>query len=159
MVFSVLPTPQNQEHANIESATVYCWIKSTDVQSSYVKATFFIEKSDWIIQENTQKPIVVIEDNFKDKELGLENFHIAQKEKMSFLYLAVSKDGKTEKKINLKSSYNFDISSFLQKLNNISEEGRCLHYQAGDRCNEIIKAHSIQNNGVLSKIANEKNEI
>lgn len=51
------------------------------------------------------------------------------------------------------------MSKFLQKLNDISAKGRCLHYQADNRCNEIIKAHSIQNNGVLSKIANKKNEI
>lgn len=159
MVFAVLPTVQNQEYDNIESAMVSCWIKSTDAQSSYITASFFIEKSDWEILENTQKPIVVNEENFIDKEIGLENFYIAQKEKMSFLYLAVSKDGKTEKKVNLKSSYKLNMSNFLQKLNDISEEGRCLHYQADNRCNEIINAHSIQHKGVLSNIANEKNEI
>ncbi|MCH9814143.1 MAG: hypothetical protein K0U47_09415, partial [Epsilonproteobacteria bacterium] len=159
MVFSVLPTKQNQEYDNIESATVYCWIKSTDVQSSYIKATFFIEKADWIIQENTQEPIIVIEENFTDREIGLENFHKAQKEKMSFLYFVESDNVTEPTKVELQSSYKFDMSKFLQKFNDISKEGRCLHYHTGDRCNEIINAHSIQNNGVLSKIANEKNEI
>ena len=159
MIFSVTPTKQNQEYKNIESATVYCWIKSTDFQSSYIAATFFIEKSDWIIKENTQKPIEVIEDNFIGKEVGLENYHRAQNNKISFLYIVESESVTKPTKIKLKSSYKFDKSKFLQKLNDISKEGRCLHYQVGDRCNEIIKAHSIQNNGVLSKIANEKKVI
>lgn len=159
MIFSVAPTKENQEYGNIESATVYCWIKSTDFQSSYITATFFIEKSDWTIKENTQKPIEVIEDNFIGTEIELENYHIAQNKKMSFLYIAESDSVTKPTKIKLKSSYKFDMSKFLQKLNDISKEGRCLHYQADDRCNEIIKAHSIQNNGVLSKIANEKKVI
>lgn len=159
IAFDVIPTEQNQEYSNIESAVVSCWIKSTDTTSSYIQATFFIEKADWIIKKNTQKPIIVVEDNFADREIGLENFHIAQQEKMSFLYIAKSESVTTPTKINLKSSYKFDMSKFLKNLNDISKEGRCLHYQSGDRCNEIIKAHSIQNNGVLSKIANEKKVI
>ncbi|MEA3289709.1 MAG: hypothetical protein U9Q04_05955 [Campylobacterota bacterium] len=159
MVFSVLPTKQNQAYDNIESATVYCWIKSTDVQSSYITATFFIEKADWIIQENIQKLIVVTENNFIDNEKLLECFHIAQKEKMFFQYIAESDNVTEPTKVKLQSSYKFDMSNFLQKLEDISKEGRCLHYQSNHRCNEIINAHSIQNNGVLSKIANKKNEI
>jgi len=159
MIFSVTPTKQNQEYKNIESATVYCWIKSTDFQSSYIKATFFIEKSDWIIKENTQKPIEVIEDDFIGQEIGLEHFLKAQSKTESLLYIAESDKVTAPTKVELQSSYKFDMSKFLKRLNNISKEGRCLHYQAGDRCNEIIKAHSIQNNGVLSKIANEKKVI
>ncbi|MCF6309066.1 MAG: hypothetical protein L3J19_01110 [Sulfurimonas sp.] len=159
IVFDVIPTEQNQEYANIENAIVSCWIQSTDASSSYIKATFFIEKADWIIKKNTQQPIVVIEENFIDREIGLENFHIAQKEKMSFVYIAKSASVITPTEIKLQSSYKFDMSKFLTKLKEVSEKGRCLHYQAGARCDEIINAHSIQNNRVLSKIANKKNEI
>ena len=159
MIFSVAPTKQNQEYENIENATVHCWIKSTDFQSSYIRATFFIEKSDWIIEKNTKKPMEVIEDDFIGHEKGLEYFHIAQNENEFFLYNIESESVTTPTKIEFQSSYKFDMSKFLQKLNDISKEGRCLHYESGDRCNEIIKAHSIQNNGVLSKIANEKKVI
>lgn len=159
IIFSVTPTKQNQQYDNIESAMVFCWIKSTDFQSSYITATFYIEKSDWIIKENIQKSKVVTENNFLDNEILLESFHIAQKEKMFFQYIVESDNVTEPTKVKLQPSYKFDMSKFLQKLNNISEEGRCLHYQAGDRCNEIIKAHSIQNNRVLSEIANEKKAI
>ena len=159
MIFFVVPTEQNQEYENIENATVYCWIKSTDIQSSYITATFFIEKADWIIQENIQKPIEVIEDDFIGQEIELEHFLKAQSKTESLLYVAESDNVTKPTKVKLQSSYKFDMSKFLQKSDDISKEGRCLHYQAGDRCNEIIKAHSIQNNGVLSKIADEKKVI
>lgn len=159
IIFSVTPTKQNQQYNNIENAMVFCWIKSTDFQSSYITAIFYIEKSDWIIKENIKKPEVVTENNFLDNEILLESFHIAQKEKMFFQYVVESDNVTEPTKVTLQPSYKFDMSKFLQKLNNISEEGRCLHYQAGDRCNEIIKAHSIQNNRVLSEIANEKKAI
>ena len=159
MIFFVVPTEQNQEYENIENATVYCWIKSTDIQSSYITATFFIEKADWIIQENIQKPIEVIEDDFIGQEIELEHFLKAQSKTESLLYVAESDNVTKPTKVKLQSSYKFDMSKFLQKSDDISKEGRCLHYQAGDRCNEIIKAHSIQNNRVLSEIANEKKAI
>lgn len=155
MTFSIKPTKQNDEYENINSATVYCWIKGVDSDSVYIKAIFQIEKFDWIIEENTKKPIVVHQKNFEGKELGLKNFRIAKKDGMAFYYLAVSKDGKTKSTKEIKSSYNFSISKHLLKKKEIANEGRCLHYEADSRCNEIIKAHSIQNNGVLSEIAKE----
>lgn len=153
MTFSVTPTLQNAEYNNVINSTVYCWIKSTDKDSSYIKASFFIEKFDWKIEENIQKPIIVYEDNFYGKETGLENFYIAEKEKMAFVYVAVAKDGKRESVKKLNSSYKFDMSKYLLEKEEIENQGRCLHYHANSRCTEIIKAHSIQKNGLLSKIA------
>lgn len=155
MSFSVKPTKKNEEYENIESVTVSCWIKGADSDSTYIKATFQIEKFDWKIEKNVQEPIVVNEENFEGKEIGLNNFKIAKKEGMAFVYVAVSKDGKTNSTKKIKSSYNFDLSKYLLTKKEITNEGRCLHYQADNRCNEIIKAHSIQNNGVLSEIARE----
>lgn len=158
MKFSVTPTIQNQERNNVNNTTVYCWIKSTDKDSSYITASFYIEKFDWKIEENIQEPIIVYEDNFYGKDIWLENFYKAQKEEMAFLYLAVAKDGKTQTSKELKSSYKFDMSKFLLEKNNLINQGRCLHYQADSRCLEIIKAHSIQKKGLLSKIA-RKNKV
>jgi len=155
MSFSVKPTKKNKEYKNIKNSTVYCWIKGVDSDSTNLKSTFQIEKFDWIIEESIQKPTIVNEENFYGRNVGLENFKKAEKEGMSFYYLAVSKDGKTKSTKELKSSYDFDLSKYLLKKKEIVNQGRCLHYQADNRCNEIIKAHSIQNNGVLSEIAKE----
>lgn len=155
MSFSVKPTKQNAEYENIKNSTAYCWIKGVDSDSTYLKAVFQIEKFDWIIEERIQEPFIVKEEDFYEKDTGLENFNKAEKEGMSFLYLAVPTDGKTEGIKEIKSSYDFNLSKYLLKKKEITNEGRCLHYQADNRCNEIIKAHSIQNNGVLSEIAKD----
>jgi hypothetical protein len=153
MTFSVIPTIQNQEYNNVNSVTVSCWIKSTDSNSYYITASFYIEKFDWEIEKNIQKPIIVYEENFYGKDLGLENFHKAEKEKMAFVYVAVAKDAKTETIKTLKSSYKFNMSKFILEKEKLYNQGRCLHYQADNRCNEIIKAHSVQKKGLLSKIS------
>ncbi len=153
MTFSVIPTIQNQEYNNVNSVTVSCWIKSTDSNSSYITASFYIEKFDWEIEKNIQKPIIVYEENFYGKDLGLENFHKAEKEKMAFVYVAVAKDAKTETIKTLKSSYKFNMSKFILEKEKLYNQVRCLHYQADNRCNEIIKAHSVQKKGLLSKIS------
>ena len=76
--FLVIPTKQNKEYDNLSEVTVYCGIKSTDIDSSYLIASFYIEKFDWQIKQNLQKPIIVYEDNFYEKEIELENFYKAQ---------------------------------------------------------------------------------
>lgn len=155
MSFSIKPTKQNVEFENIKSATVSCWIKGLDSESTYIKAIFQIEKFDWIIEENTNKPIVVDEENFDGKKLGLECFKIAEKDGMAFAYIAVSNDGKRKSVKEIRPSYTFDLAKYLLKKKEITSEGRCLHYKSDNRCNEIINAHSIQNNGVLTEIAKE----
>lgn len=41
---------------------------------------------------------------------------------------------------------------FLNKFKREESRGRCLHYDNGERCNEIINAHSIQKSKQLGKI-------
>lgn len=45
------------------------------------------------------------------------------------------------------------IGEFLRESKGENKRGRCLHYEGGYRCNEMISAHSIQNNGQLSLIS------
>lgn len=46
------------------------------------------------------------------------------------------------------------MANIFQKLSKDQDRrGRCLHYDKGERCNEIISSHSIQNKGQLSLIA------
>ena len=65
-----------------------------------------------------------------------------------------SRDGKTTAgPIPIKSSYEFPLSYHIKIQKHLTKRGRCLHYENGIRCNEIIKAHSIQRNRLLSAIA------
>ncbi len=54
-----------------------------------------------------------------------------------------------------KPSYNPDLSSSLSEIKRNKNKGRCLHFDAGTRCNEYINAHSIQNKGQLVKIVDK----
>jgi hypothetical protein len=41
------------------------------------------------------------------------------------------------------------LGDFLSEVKKQSTRGRCLHFDRGDRCNEIVDAHSIQQSGQL----------
>ena len=43
----------------------------------------------------------------------------------------------------------------LDAQKKIKQKKRCLHYDSGDSCNYIIRAHSIQNSNQLSEIAED----
>lgn len=47
------------------------------------------------------------------------------------------------------------IADFQREVKRQSARGRCLHYESGERCNEIISAHSIQRSGQLAHIAED----
>jgi hypothetical protein len=98
--------------------------------------------------------MLVTKDDFINADIGLKHFNTAQDEGVSIVYIAVSKDGKTEKgPIELGLSYKYDIADYVNQIKLNKNKGRCLHYYCGDRCNEIISAHSIQKNQSLDSIA------
>lgn len=45
------------------------------------------------------------------------------------------------------------LDDYQNELKRQSQRGRCLHYSNGERCNEIVSAHSIQKGGQLRLIA------
>jgi len=47
------------------------------------------------------------------------------------------------------------LEEFLKDMKRLSKQGRCLHFDAGERCDQIINAHSIQKSGQLKKIAED----
>jgi len=44
------------------------------------------------------------------------------------------------------------IADFLRQIKREENRGRCLHFDSGGQCNEIIDAHSIQRSGQLAEI-------
>ncbi|RPI84336.1 MAG: hypothetical protein EHM34_03795, partial [Nitrosopumilales archaeon] len=152
--FRVMPTKENEKYDLVEGALAHCWIKETNPQNAYAKAEFFVSKSDWKITKVEEYPIEVNESNFLGKDLGTENYLKAKSDGLSIAYLGWSRDGKTTAgPFQLKQSFEFPISEYIDNQKKLSQRGRCLHYENGHRCNEIIKAHSIQKNQSLSAIA------
>jgi hypothetical protein len=81
-------------------------------------------------------------------------FTEAKSEGISITYLGWSRDGKTTAgPFQLKQSFKLPISEVIDTQKKLSRKGRCLHYENGNRCNEVISSHSIQRNQALAAIA------
>jgi len=152
--FRVKPTIENEKYDLVEGALALCWIKETNPQNAHAKAEFFVSKSDWKITEVENYAIEVNESHFSGKDLEIENYLKAKSDDISIAYVGWSRDGKTTAEpFQLKQSFKFPISEYIDTQKKLSQKGRCLHYENGHRCNEIIRAHSIQRNQSLSAIA------
>lgn len=152
--FLVKPTIENEKYDLVEQALAHCWIKEINPQNAYTKAAFSISKGDWKIIEFENYPIEVSESHFSGKDLGIESYLKAKSDGISIVYVGASKDRKTTAgPFQLKPSFKFPLSKYIDSQKKLSQKGRCLHYENGQRCNEIIRAHSIQKSGSLSGIA------
>jgi len=152
--FEVAPTPNNEQYQLVKGAIVHCWVVERDHQTAYTQAAFFVSKYDWKIERNDTLPVEVKEENFLERDLGLEQYRKAQEEGISISYVAWSRDGVTASgPSTLKLPYEFNLAEFLRKQKELRNRGRCLHYDSGEKCNHAINAHSIQKNKSLVKIA------
>jgi hypothetical protein len=154
--FKVAPTSANEHFHLVKGARASCLIQENNPHGAYAKAQFYVSKSDWTIERVERLPIEVTEQHFVGRDIGLQQYLCAQEEGIAIAYLAWSRDGKTSTgPLPVRSSYNSPLSRFLEKQKQLAGKGRCLHYDSGHRCQEIIKAHSIQRNRSLSAIADK----
>lgn len=152
--YQVIPTVDNEQYELAEGASAHCWVLENNPQTAATKAAFQISKFDWEITNLETPPIEVKEEDFAERDLGLEQFKKAQVDGMAIIYLGWARDKKTSAgPIALKSSYKANLQEFLKEQKKQRNRGRCLHYDAGHRCREIINAHSIQKRGLLSVIS------
>ena len=154
MIFQVVPTKTNEYYDIVKGVSASCWVLGNDPQSALAEAEFFVSKGDWEIEGIEKLPIEVTQNHFQERDIGLQQYIKAQENGIAIFCVACSKDGKTTAgPITLKPSYKFDISMFLKTYKKFQNQGRCLHYDANERCKEIINAHSIQRRKSLSEIA------
>ena len=152
--FKVIPLKTNQFVNTIEGANAFCWIQESTSEIALRKAKFHIMKYDWHIDRIEEFREGISRSDFIDKDIGLENYEKAQREGMAIVYVTCSKDGIIELgPVELNASYTVNLSNHLSETKNYRNSGRCLHYDADDRCVEYINAHSIQKKGQLEKIA------
>lgn len=152
--FRVIPTEGNEYYDSIEGAISHCWIREVNPQNAFAIAIFFNLKYGWIIDEIEELPAEVNELSFSGKDLGVLNYQKAKSEGISITYIRWSRYGKTPAKpFQIKKPFSFCVSEYIDDYEMFFQRGRCLHYDNGDRCDEIIKAHSIQRNQSLSAIA------
>lgn len=153
--FSVVPSDANEHCETIEGALACCWILENHPDNAYRKARFYVEKGDWEVRSIESHPTETTREDFADRDIGVQHYDKAQVKGIAVAFVGWSKDGKTGGQIELHSSYKSDLAKYLKEVKRNRTSGRCLHYEAGDRCNEFVNAHSIQNKGLLSRIAKD----
>jgi hypothetical protein len=118
------------------------------------KASFKIQQLNWEVLKIEESPRKVTEEDYLDKDIGLERYRAAQAEGMSLAFAARSKDGKTSfGPVNLDADGDVVLSEYLTEIGSLKRKGRCLHFDAGVECTNPIDAHSIQKRAVLSLVA------
>jgi hypothetical protein len=154
LVLRVVPTPQNQYANQVADALASCWVCDDDPGSAVTAASFKVRQQEWEIVNLEESPISVTEDDYVDKEIALERYTAAQRQGMSMVFAARSKDGRTSLgPIEIENPNDFILSEYLSEIAILKRKGRCLHFDAGVRCTESIDAHSIQKSAVLSLVA------
>ncbi len=156
LTFRVTPTNANEHFDLVTGGLAHCWIRQDNPRSARAEAEFHIARNDWEVKEIEGEPVEVREEHFAERDLGLEQYLCAQEEGVAVVYIACARDGKTTAgPILLRQPARPPLSRFLKKQKQLTNKGRCLHYESGHRCNKIIKAHSIQRSMSLSAIAEE----
>lgn len=156
MTFQVIPTESNEHYNLVAGALASCWVLGENAQSAYSQAEFFVSKDDWKIEKLDNLPIETTREHFLERDIGIEQYTKAQEKGIAIFYMAWSRDGQTTSgPFPINPSYKPDLSEYLKKQKQLSQKGRCLHFNGSNRCANIINAHSIQKNQSLSAISKD----
>jgi len=154
ITMQVIPTDNNLRINEIEGAQAICWIRDDNSMAALGKACLMVRQYDWEIIKIENYPALTTRYDFIGKDIGLSQYDIAQKDGIAMTFLAWSKDGKSSYgPCKLKRSIKLSLDSFLTDIKSLKHKGRCLHFDAGHRCTEVINAHSIQKKISLLQIA------
>ncbi|MDA0207488.1 MAG: hypothetical protein O3A53_17430 [Acidobacteria bacterium] len=152
----VAPVPGSPQAEIVKGAYAYCWIIEASPSAAFNKACFYVTKVDWEIKEVIEPAVEVKEEACQESELTRDGYQAAQEQGLAVVYEGWSLDGKTAADLApLEQATRFDLNKYLSKRKQLANKGRCLHFESGERCSAIIKAHSIQKSGPLAVIASE----
>lgn len=154
----VVPNAKSPYSNDIAGALASYWILADSAEAALARSRFMVRKSEWDVVAIDMAPTVATRNDFRGKDIGLQQYDLAQGRGVASVYAAWSKDGKSSYgPITMERTDAFDLESYQSEIQQKMRKGRCLHYDAGVRCSRIIDAHSIQKNGALSLIADAGN--
>lgn len=154
IVLIVSPTIKNLDFHSIEGAYAHCWIRGETVEGAVSQAKFFVSKYAWRVDGLDRPPIETTREDFIGKNEGLALYDKCQVKGISMTFVGWSRDGESSSgPAILEPSFRLNLSDFINNQRKFSLQGRCLHYDSGARCSQIIRAHSIQKNQALTAIA------
>lgn len=165
LAFECTTATNHSYHNDIGGASAHCIALAIDPNSAFIEARFYIEKDNWQIETLECGPIEITEDQCQDDSDNLDLFKKACEQGIATRYMAWAKDESiyaTWQKESIPSesirlpldfSSKSNIYSFIKTQKELNNKGRCLHYEKGQQCNQIAKAHSIQKSQSLAAIA------
>lgn len=153
--FLVKPRKSSSKYASAEKITAIGWVKSLDAETALPIAQFEVEKDGWKVDKLLTSPKKVLEDDFRNKDIGLEQFQKAQRFGRAFIYLLVDSRVSELTIEEVEDRDEVDIGSFHASRNGLAKKGKCIHFNAGSECDSVINAHSVQKGQSLTKIAQD----
>ncbi len=151
----VRPTGQNAQAELVEGAYAHCWVLDDSPTGAYNRASHYVRGGEWDVV-NATAPVKVVEENFANADLGLQQLTKAKEETIAIFYTGWSRDGKTSSgPTELQRSGSVDLNSYVQSQKRLTNKARCLHFESTGECKDLAKAHSIQKNGILRMISQD----
>lgn len=151
--FTVYPCKNNTHSVQSEGAYAACWINASDSTNAFIKAKYLIERDEWTIETLEIDPFPISRDMIQKSDFHVKNYDLAFNDGHSIYYFAWSKNVEKETELVLRTRNKLNKKKFYSGRSSVLRKGYCLHPDSESCCNQIIKAHSIQKNQVLSAIA------
>ena len=83
----VRPTDQNVEVELVDGAYAHCWVLENSPAAAANKASYYVRRDEWDVVDETA-PVEVVEEDFANADLGLQQLRKAQKETIAIFYTA-----------------------------------------------------------------------
>lgn len=150
----VSPKDENSIYKTAEKITAFCLIKSVNDKAALSISYFEVETDRWDVKAVIRHPTIVSKESFTGRDIGLEQFNKADKYGRAILYVAVD-SRVSELTVENIDSDDGNIGYFFKTKNELVKNGKCLHFNAGEECDFIINAHSVQKSQSLTAIAKD----
>lgn len=153
--FEVRPTDQNARAALIEGAYAHCWVLEDSPVAASNKASYYVRRDEWAIFD-AAAPVEVVEEDFANADLGLQQLAKARQEGIAIFYTAWSRDAKTRSEpTTLQRGSSFDLNHYVQSQKRLKNRARCLHFKSTGECKDLAEVHSLQKNGLLRMLSQD----
>lgn len=151
--YSVVPDRNNPQMKELRYAWAYTMVVADDENTVLAKSNFLILRSGWLEPQIELPPRIVQPLDFIGQQREMVHFEKAIKFGHSVYFVAHSDSCGESFEQPLETSSGINIPQMWKDKKRIAKKKRCLHFNAGSECDQIISAHSVQKKRSLSAIA------
>lgn len=152
-IFKVKPSLTNTNLIFAGEQEAYCWIKEENKVTAKKRLKFLIQKYHFEITDVIKNRLKAERESFEFNSHFTACFDIAQgvaREAVQFIQ--IDDDCVNGETIELSTPTVIDKMHYFNKAKKGKNLKLCMHFNAGDDCTHIIKAHSIQRQQMLEAI-------